>query len=48
MIQAKWFNKVPEEEEEIAEQSRMAVDYTHMIAFKRQEFKKAKDLYTDT
>lgn len=44
IIQSKFFNKVEEGEEEIMEQSMRAKDYSNLIAFKRQEFKREADL----
>lgn len=42
VIQSKFFNKVEDGEEEIAEQTKKALDYSNLIAFKRQEFKKGR------
>lgn len=41
LIQSKFFNKIEEGEEDIADQTIRAVEYSNLIAFKRQEFKKA-------
>ena len=44
LIQNKFFNKIEEGEEEIADQSTRAIEYSNLIAFKRQELKKGTNL----
>lgn len=44
LIQNKFFNKIEEGEEEVADQSVRAVEYSNLIAFKRQELKKGAKL----